>query len=342
MSVSVPEIAAGGMETDLVSGRQKRHASILPMLSRRRTMDVTRRMLLAGGAAGLTSAVAGSAFAGRKGAAAKASSVHIGVQTYSFRDRPLDEAMEAMKKIGIRTCELWQGHFEPKNPAGLAENAKTPRDRQAQREALRAWRLKPDLMLGKKVAGKFKKAGVELHAVNISLRDDFVDGEIDYAFRMARAMGARVITSSSNQQTVARFAPAAARYKLRVGVHNHSNIAPSEFATPDDFEKAISGPGREYVGINLDIGHFTAANFDSLAFLEKHHRRIVTLHIKDRKKNQGPAVPFGEGDAPIQKVLAMLRDRKWDIRANIEFEYKGDPVVEVQKLFDYCQQAVAG
>ena len=78
-----------------------------------------------------------------------------------------------------------------------------------------------------------------------------------------------------------------------------------------------------------------------MAFLTKHHNRIVTLHIKDRKKNEGEVTPFGEGDAPIRQVLALLRDKRWPIPANIEFEYKAtDPVAEVKRCLEYCQKAL--
>ena len=98
----------------------------------------------------------------------------------------------------------------------------------------------------------------------------------------------------------------------------------------------------KWIGINLDIGHFTAAGFDAVDFLEKHHDKIVTLHIKDRKKNQGANLPFGEGDTPIKPVLQMLKTKRWAIPANIEYEYKGgDTVAEVKKCFDYCK-AVLG
>jgi sugar phosphate isomerase/epimerase len=98
----------------------------------------------------------------------------------------------------------------------------------------------------------------------------------------------------------------------------------------------------KYIAINLDIGHFTAAGYDPVTFLEQHHDRIVTLHLKDRKKNQGPNVPFGEGDTKIKEVLQVLKTKRYPIPANIEYEYKGgDTIVEMKKCFAYCKAALA-
>ena len=47
--------------------------------------------------------------------------------------------------------------------------------------------------------------------------------------------------------------------------HNHSNMKPNEFARPEDFEQAHERQ-LEMIGINLDIGHFTAAGFDPVSF----------------------------------------------------------------------------
>lgn len=254
--------------------------------------------------------------------------VVIGVQSYSFRDRPLDDAIAAMKEIGLPTCELWQGHVEPRGVS---------------RDELRKWRLETPLDHFKAVRAKFQKAKVQLYAYNLSFKDDFTDEEIERGFAMAKALGVRAITASAHQGVVPRVAPVAKKHRIKVAVHNHSRIHPNEFATPEDFEKAITGPGREFMAVNLDIGHFTAANFDSVEFLKKHHARIVTLHIKDRKRDQGPAVPFGEGDAPIKEVLALLRDKRWAIPANIEYEYPGqDTVAEVRRCLEYCRQAAVG
>ncbi|HEX2340742.1 MAG TPA: hypothetical protein VHI98_09710, partial [Vicinamibacterales bacterium] len=44
--------------------------------------------------------------------------VRIGVQSYSFRTMPLDDAIKAMTDIGIGECELFSGHVEPRPPPG--------------------------------------------------------------------------------------------------------------------------------------------------------------------------------------------------------------------------------
>jgi L-ribulose-5-phosphate 3-epimerase UlaE len=79
-----------------------------------------------------------------------------------------------------------------------------------------------------------------------------------------------------------------------------------------------------------------------VAYLNGHHKDILTLHIKDRKKDQGPNVPFGEGDTPIKEVLQTLKTKKYKIPAMIEYEYKGtDTIAEMKKCLDYCKEALA-
>jgi sugar phosphate isomerase/epimerase len=249
--------------------------------------------------------------------------VTIGVQSYSFRDRPLAAAIEGMTKVGLKSCELWQGHVEPRN---------------VPREELRRWRETVSMDELRKVRDSFARAGIELSAYNISFRDDFSDAEIERGFEMAKVLGAPVITASSNVKTTARVAPVAARHRMRVGMHNHSRIDPNEFATPESLTDASKAAGG-FIAINLDIGHFTAANFDAVDFLRSHHDRIVTLHIKDRKRDQGDNVPFGQGDTPIRPVLRLLRDERWAIPANIEYEYKGgDTVEEVKRCLEFCRR----
>jgi len=269
----------------------------------------------------------------------KVGGVQIGVQSYSYRDRPLDAAIQAMIEDGIGECELFSPHIEPgpmPRPQGAGGRGS------ANREELRKWRLTVPMDEIKAVRKKFDDAGISLFAFNLSFRDDFTDPEIDRGFQMAQALGVKVITASSTVSVMPRVAPFAEKYKITVGVHGHNNVKdPNEFATPESFAKAMAL--SKMIGVNLDIGHFTAANFDAVSYIEEHHDRITNLHLKDRKKNDGPNVPFGEGDTPIKQVLLLLKQKKYNIPANIEYEYKGkdDAAVEVKKCLDYCKQALA-
>jgi sugar phosphate isomerase/epimerase len=258
--------------------------------------------------------------------------VMIGAQSYSFRDRGLDDAIKAMQEIGLGYCELWSGHVEPTSRP----------ERKVPREELRMWRKTVSLDHFKQVREKFQKAGIVLYAYNYSFRDDFDEEETARGFEFAKALGVKALTASSNVSTAKKVDPYARKAKIPVGMHNHSRIVPNEFATPENFEEAMRGMSP-YIAINLDIGHFTAANFDPVSFLEKHHKSIVTLHIKDRKKDQGANLPFGEGDTKIKEVLHLLRAKKYKIPAMIEYEYKGvETVSEVKKCFEYCKKMLAG
>ena len=257
----------------------------------------------------------------------KVDGVMIGSQTYSFRDLPtLDARIDAMKQIGLGYAELTVSDIAPKD-----------------KQALQAWRASPPEDDIHAVRKKFDDAGIEIYSYNDSFRDEFTDEEIDRGFQVARLLGVTRITASSNVDVSARVDKYAKQYRIVVGFHNHDSMKPNEFSTPDDWKTAMAGRSK-YIGINLDIGHFTAANFDPVGFIAEHHASIVTLHIKDRKKNHGPNMPFGEGDTDIKGVLQLLKTKHYPIPAMIEYEYGKpglDTITEVRKCFDYCKAALA-
>ena len=259
--------------------------------------------------------------------------VRIGAQTYIFRGRPLEQVPAALKTAGLSFAELWSGHVESDSRIGI--DAGTPRE--ARRERLRAWRTTVPLASFRDIRTAFADSGVTLTSYDIPYRDDWTDDEIVRSFAMADALGVKVITSSAVLSVVPRLAKLVERTDLSIAFHNHSVIRANEFATPGDLTSAMRASPK--IGVTLDIGHFTAANFDAVKFLEEHHARVHALHVKDRKKDQGDGMPLGQGDAPVTEVLRLLRDRNWDIPAHIEFDYRpADPAAEAAAGYAYCRR----
>src|SRR5262249_49003966 len=155
----------------------------------------------------------------------------------------------------------------------------------------------------------------------------YTDAEIDRGFEMAKAIGADILTASTTLEVAKKIAPIAEKHRMVMAMHGHSNVTdPNEFATPESFAAAMKM--SKYFKVNLDIGHFTAANFDAVAYLKQHHAAVTNLHLKDRRKNQGDNTPWGEGETPIREVLQLLKKEKWPIRAYIEYEYRGAAPIE--------------
>ncbi len=258
--------------------------------------------------------------------------VQIGAQTYSFRDRLLDPCIEALVQVGLNEAELYMGHVEPLT----ATDDET-------RELLRKWRIETPLDYFRGVSRKFSDAGITLSAYSLNFNDTFTAQEINRGFEITKAMGLDLITTSTTMTCARRLAPAAEKHHVRVALHGHDNVTdPNQFAKPESFAEGLQMSKQFY--INLDIGHFFAAGYDPVQYIQQMHEKILVLHIKDRKKDHGPGTPFGEGDTPIRDVLLLLRDKHYPIPANIEYEYGTpgmDAVAEVKKCYQYCKAALA-
>jgi sugar phosphate isomerase/epimerase len=274
------------------------------------------------------------------------SGVRLGVQTYSLRELPrpaggdmVEPLIKGMTEIGFTECELWAPQIEPAQPQG---RGRPPEEVQKSREALRRWRIETPLEHFQGVRKKFDAAGIRIWAFNYSPDVRYSDEEINRGFEIAKALGAEIITASATLESAKKIAPFAEKHRMVVAMHNHSRTEdPNEFARPESFEAAMKI--SKYFKVNLDIGHFTAANYDAVAFLKEHHASVTNLHIKDRKKNQGDNLPWGTGDTPIREVLQLLKREKWPIRAYMEYEHRGTagPVEEVKTCFNYARQVLA-
>ena len=280
------------------------------------------------------------------GRAQTVAGVRLGVQTYSFRDLPrapgadlVDPLIKAMTDCGLTECEFFAPQLEPPQPFG---RGRPPEEVQRARDDLRKWRLDTPLDHFRAIRKKFESAGLSIWAYNYSPNGSFTDEEINRGFDIAKALGAEIITASATLEAAKRIAPFAEKHRMVVAMHNHSRTEdPNEFARPESFEAAMKI--SKYFKVNLDIGHFTAANYDAVAYLKEHHTSVTNLHIKDRRKNQGDNVPWGTGDTPIREVLQLLKRERWPIRAYLEYEHRGaaGPVDEVKACYAFARQALA-
>ena len=279
------------------------------------------------------------------------SGVRLGVHTYSFRELPrkpgideVDTIIQAMADCNVRECELFAPQVEPRyggrHDAGHHATMSVMSPQMMRRE-LRKWRLRTPLDHFRTIGSKFKKAGIVVYAYNYSPNSSFTNDEIDRGFAMAKALGAEIITASTTLDVAKRIVPFAEKHQTVVAMHGHSRTDnPNEFATPESFAAAMKM--SKYFKVNLDIGHFTACNFDAVAYIREHHADITNLRLKDRRKNQGDNVPWGQGDTPIREVLQLLKREGWPIRAYVEYEYRGqsNPVDEVKTCVAYAKQVL--
>src|SRR5437870_3481943 len=196
------------------------------------------------------------------------SGVRLGTITYSFRELPrspgaldaVDVVIKALTECGIGEIELFSPDLQP----------------QLAREDLRKWRLSTPMEHFKAVRKKFEDAGIALFAYTVNFRNDFTDDELEKSFEQAKALGISIIAASTQLSVPKWLVQFAERHKIYVAMHGHSNVQdPDEFSGPESFSKALAM--SKSFRINLDVGHFTAANFDAVTYTPDNHDNITHL-----------------------------------------------------------------
>jgi len=292
--------------------------------------------------------------------------VQIGAITYSYRSMPGADDAEALLKYivdsGISAIELMGPAAEiyAGSPASTARGGGgggqgrgpgggraplTPEQRaarQARAEELKKWRLSVSMDRYKAMRKMYNDAGVDIYAFKLEPNPDMSDEEYEYIFHVADTLGANHVTRelSGDAAFTQRLGDFAASKKMVVAYHAHTQ------ATMTAWDVVLAQSKGN--AINLDCGHYVAGTSQSpIPLIQKHHGRIASMHLKDRKKgtNGGANLPWGQGETPIKEILTLMRQEKYKFPASIELEYQipegSNAVVETSKCVRFCQNALA-
>jgi len=270
----------------------------------------------------------------------KVAGVQLGLNVpYSFASPIMsgDDILKNCVELGLSGVELRTQPVEAFLGVPPIDPAKSKADNA---QELRSWRTSVSLDRVKEFRAKYETAGVLIEIVKVDGIVGMSDEEIDYAFALAKALGGRAISTeiSHKEDELKRVGAFADKHQFMVGYHGHATTK------PEHWEAAFAL--AKFNGANVDLGHFVAGNNTSpVPFITQYYDRVTHVHLKDRKFNNGPNTPFGEGDTPIAEVLRLIRDKKWNIQGTIEFEYKvpegSDRMKELARAIKFCRDALA-
>ena len=235
---------------------------------------------------------------------------------------------------------------------GRGRGQRTPEQLAAQEErakALRDWRTSASMDRFKQLRKMYNDAGVTIYAYKsdgMPKNMQTTDAELDYLFNVASALGATHTTmelpgGADAEAMLKRMAQFAEKHKVYVAYHTHAQ------GSMDAFDQAFAV--SKWNLSNVDFGHYVAAGNvggTPMQFLEKHHARIASFHIKDRTTPEHCSLnlAWGTGETPIKEILQLVKKNKWKMPASIEMEYTvpegSDAVKEVKKCVDYCRAAL--
>lgn len=224
----------------------------------------------------------------------------VGVQTYSFRNFTLFEAIDQAKAMGLTAIEPYPGQqLSPEHDTTVG-----PGLNEDERDALRA---------------KLESAGAELVAfgvVGLSGSED----ELRPFFEFASDMDIPILTANPDADSFDALDNLVEEYDIKVALHNHGPGA--RYDTVEDTLEAVEGR-HPNIGACLDTGHSIRSGENPHEVVEALGDRLHMVHLKDWELD-GPETTVGEGDLDLQALASSLETVAFDGPINLEYELHAD------------------
>jgi sugar phosphate isomerase/epimerase len=240
----------------------------------------------------------------------------IGVATYTVRELPIEEAIKAVKRVGLKYVSI-------KNVKNHIDLSHTPEER-------------------KQRAQMFKDAGLVAMSVgNVGMKND--EAEIRRAFEYARDVGVPTMVCAPDKNSIPILDKMVKEFNIKLAIHNHGP-EDKQFPSPYDVWQAVEKYDKR-IGLCIDVGHTARAGVDPAESIIKCRERLYDVHMKDISAlgNRNTPIEGGRGILNSKSILAALLKIKYQGLVGFEYEKDArDPVPGLAESVGYTKGLLAG
>jgi sugar phosphate isomerase/epimerase len=260
------------------------------------------------------SALAAASLPGRGRAAADGGELNLGIQMYSLRGYPVDEALGHVKDLGLKVIEFYPGMFPVT-------------DDQAAIDAMK---------------DKVSALGLTMSAygVNRFTKDAAANRKL---FAFAKAAGIPILGADPDPDSFASLDDLVKEFDIRIAIHNHGPT--HRYNKVIDVLDAIEKHDRR-IGACADLGHYLRSGEQPTEVIRLLAGRLYGIHLKDfaEMQDKTKGVILGQGHIDVPAVFAALEQAKFPADGALSIEYEENPknpLAEIRACIEAARAALA-
>jgi inosose dehydratase len=244
-----------------------------------------------------------------------ANRLKLGIQLYSLRGYPVDEALKHAKELGFEQVEFFSGML--------------PLDASAEEIAA----------MKKQVADLGMT--ISAHGVNPLTKDAAANRR---TFEFAKALGIRNISADPDPDSFDNLDDLVEEFDIRVAIHNHGPN--HRYNKAVDVLSAIEGHD-ERIGACADLGHYIRSGEQPTDVIRLLKGRLYGIHLKDfaEMKDKTKGVILGQGHLNVPAVFNALLKVGFPADGAMSLEYEenpDNPIADIRECVAVAKKALEG
>lgn len=280
---------------------------------------INRRHFLQTGAAAAAGAalLSGPARAGYDSQGEDIGGFKVGVQSYTYRQFTLEQALKKTQDLGLGWVEFYNKHANP---------ASTPEQIKAILRVCEQYKIKPIAF------------GVHSFTKN--------HDQNRKAFEFGKALGITTLSADPSRDSFDSLDKLVSEYDIAIAIHPHGPIGNRRLHQWYSAELIMDAVKDHHpkIGSCLDTGHLIHAaelgkHLDCAQQVRVMGARNFGLHLKDYDNKKKSDVPFGQGELDVAAVLKALKDVKFKGYISIEYEaHPEEPTADMTACVKYLRE----